>query len=559
MKCMKGIFYLLLSTLMINYSFSQEACINADFENGNLDGWTTTGIVEIVTGSLDYYGGFPVSAPGGNYSLKLGNSITFPQPLSTAQKSFTVSEEQPYIIYQFALVNFGYPHAPIEAARSSFRILDDAGNEIPCTFFEVFAATGGPPGFQLSPRPPEANLQGQCCYEISYLEWNSVLIDLRPFINKEVTIELSNKWCIYGPDWGYSYFDAQCTGLEMAQSCDLGDTITLKAPNAASSYQWNTGDTTQFIEIVDFIPGTNYVCHLTYDGIGENCEDINIELNEKIFPKSVTSLFSTNSSINCTENEIKLNNLSTSQHIYTADSINYTITDTFPQNWYWIYGNNQVNTEKNPTIEFNDPGTHTISLISFYDDCVDTSSITITVYKKLDEPVLSSSTTYCFGGTITLQADSIPKGQIHWSGPNGFNSNTLVNTLIVEEENVGYYYAFSSNDTCPSNIVGIYVSPENKYSFKNRELPNIITPNNDSINEYFQLVEEFVNCYEYEIKFYDRWGNLVHTQQENKNPFNGRNLDNNKLNEGVYFYTVTFRNRLTHKMGEKSGFVHVTY
>lgn len=533
--------------------YSQETCINADFENGNLDNWITSGIVELVSGANDYYGNFPVSAPGGFYSLKLGNSTEFPQPESTAKKSFFVSDEEPYILYQFALVNLGYPHETDYAARSSFKIMNSSNIEIPCTFYEVFAADGGPPGFELSSRQQESNLGGECCYDISFLKWNSILVDLRSYIGQLITIELKNSWCFFGPDWAYSYFDAQCTNLDIVQNCNLNDTLTLKAPNAAISYLWNTGDTTQSIQVSDLTIGENYSCTFTYDGINDTCEDITISVNKKIIPKTVLSDFGINSLIYCLGDEINLTNLSSVQTYYTNDSINYFLQDTLPQSYLWIYGNSQINYEQNPTIIVNDTGNQNIRLIVKYDDCTDTSSVNINVYNKIPQPIINAITPFCTGDLVKLYSDENSIYEIIWSGPANFNSKQETNIFNLNLENIGYYSAYYDNDTCPSEIVSIYVTPENPYTFENINIPNIITTNDDSINDEFNFIDAIYNCQVFEITFYNRWGEKVYFQTNTSEPFKGIDLNKQKLEAGVYFYTIEYQT------GKKSGFVHVQY
>ena len=66
-----------------------QSCYDIDFETGTLNGWTTNGNVALVSTGTDVYGNFPVSAPGGNFSVKLGNN-TDPTP-SSISKSFVVT------------------------------------------------------------------------------------------------------------------------------------------------------------------------------------------------------------------------------------------------------------------------------------------------------------------------------------------------------------------------------------------------------------------------------------------------------------------------------------
>ncbi|MBO73478.1 MAG: hypothetical protein CMD35_07685 [Flavobacteriales bacterium] len=69
--------------------------------------------------------------------------------------------------------------------------------------------------------------------------------------------------------------------------------------------------------------------------------------------------------------------------------------------------------------------------------------------------------------------------------------------------------------------------------------PNIITPNNDSRNDCFEVIvpPEFIQCTNYEV--YNRWGMKVYDTKEFTGDFCGINAYNNKpVNPGTYYYTI---------------------
>ncbi|HSI90560.1 MAG TPA: gliding motility-associated C-terminal domain-containing protein [Adhaeribacter sp.] len=59
-------------------------------------------------------------------------------------------------------------------------------------------------------------------------------------------------------------------------------------------------------------------------------------------------------------------------------------------------------------------------------------------------------------------------------------------------------------------------------------LPNIITPNGDNLNDYF---EPMVTCRPATLKIFSRWGNLVYEREGYGREFNGANLSG-----GIYYY-----------------------
>lgn len=68
------------------------------------------------------------------------------------------------------------------------------------------------------------------------------------------------------------------------------------------------------------------------------------------------------------------------------------------------------------------------------------------------------------------------------------------------------------------------------------ELPNVFTPNGDDQNDLFT---PFPYCFvdRIELQIFNRWGNLVFETSDPDINWNGKNLKNTDLTEGVYFYT----------------------
>ena len=95
-------------------------------------------------------------------------------------------------------------------------------------------------------------------------------------------------------------------------------------------------------------------------------------------------------------------------------------------------------------------------------------------------------------------------------------------------------------EVCPTPPVDSCVSS----TFKS---PNVFTPNNDGVNEIFQI-ETPVCAQNILFEVYNRWGEKVH---HHTSPiWNGKNNDKN-CSEGTYFWTIQWTDRdkniLTHK------------
>jgi gliding motility-associated-like protein len=70
--------------------------------------------------------------------------------------------------------------------------------------------------------------------------------------------------------------------------------------------------------------------------------------------------------------------------------------------------------------------------------------------------------------------------------------------------------------------------------------PNVITPNNDGINEYFSINVSINPCFDtFKVFIYDRWGKNVFTSEDPFFQWHGEDQDTGKeLQDGTYFYII---------------------
>ena len=70
------------------------------------------------------------------------------------------------------------------------------------------------------------------------------------------------------------------------------------------------------------------------------------------------------------------------------------------------------------------------------------------------------------------------------------------------------------------------------------DVPNVITPNGDGVNDELVLFDEIFTSYS--VSIFNRWGNKVFSTFNQKGVFVWDGLDNNqrKLEDGVYFFKL---------------------
>jgi PKD repeat protein len=119
---------------------------------------------------------------------------------------------------------------------------DENNNKITCADFEVFSGDGN---------PAWRNLPG--AGDIVYTDWTDAFIPLQNYIGQVVTIDFSVGDCDLGGHWAYAYVEAHCGGNLTVSNSEIcvGETATITAPDGASAYLWNTGETTQSIDVTE--------------------------------------------------------------------------------------------------------------------------------------------------------------------------------------------------------------------------------------------------------------------------------------------------------------------
>lgn len=120
---------------------------------------------------------------------------------------------------------------------------------------------------------------------------------------------------------------------------------------------------------------------------------------------------------------------------------------------------------------------------------------------------------------VLLQPLSNPIGHTFtWS------NGSMQSTLLVEE--YGKYWVSIENECGTASDTIQFSQPE----FDKIIIPNIITPNNDSFNEFFDIGEDLTGS---AIQIFNRWGKKVYYSDNYQNTWNAENLPT-----GIYYYLI---------------------
>jgi gliding motility-associated-like protein len=145
------------------------------------------------------------------------------------------------------------------------------------------------------------------------------------------------------------------------------------------------------------------------------------------------------------------------------------------------------------------------------------SSAPVIIQPAAVEPLnLGRDTVLCYNERLMLNVD-VPGAVVVWGDGDSSPSREITAS--------GKYSVTVEKDGCVyKDSISVEV-----ISFDSWSIPNIITPNGDSYNEYFVLPMNFPH--EVHLTIFNRWGAEVFSDPDYKNQWNS-----SALSEGVYYY-----------------------
>lgn len=214
-------------------------------------------------------------------------------------------------------------------------------------------------------------------------------------------------------------------------------------------------------------------------------------------------------------------------------------------------GTSQLNPTWNFIKTYPGPGTYTVIYpVESTNGCRDTLEFDLDIQGiPMVDIVIVPACVEKADFSADIQGSSFQLDSLLWSFT-GFTSSTQQSF----EETFSGGGSFNGILTLWSNIGCEFEFPyqfeiEPSIDFPELEIPNVITANNDGINDKIEINPLFENCFSYELTILNRWGTKLFTTSSSQNSFEGRDSDGKELVAGVYFYT------LKSDQGQKHGFI----
>ena len=134
------------------------------------------------------------------------------------------------------------------------------------------------------------------------------------------------------------------------------------------------------------------------------------------------------------------------------------------------------------------------------------------------------------------------------------HTDYIDNVELLQNYSQFCYYirakAEEASEYSQSNIACAYLNPT-------VYIPEAFTPNDDGTNDLFQPVFTFIPI-DYEMRIYNRWGNIVFETNEYTEPWNGKEPNGNSAPTGAYIYYLRIKTP-NEQIIEKRGNITVIY
>ncbi len=135
--------------------------------------------------------------------------------------------------------------------------------------------------------------------------------------------------------------------------------------------------------------------------------------------------------------------------------------------------------------------------------------------------------------------------------------------VLLDASHPGSSYTWQNGSTLPTlkvtqpgvysvEVTNICGTGQDSVNIMFRELddlkiPNVFTPNDDDVNEYFEIDERLIGS---EVRIFGRWGKMVYRNDNYQNDWDGGNLPG-----GIYYYLITTK----YCGGAYKGWVSILY
>jgi gliding motility-associated-like protein len=202
-------------------------------------------------------------------------------------------------------------------------------------------------------------------------------------------------------------------------------------------------------------------------------------------------------------------NLGEDKMICEGELIAFNVAQPFPSQYLWSDGSTL------PTLTIDKEGTFWVKVNTICQAEYDTIAVTMPGQILLD---LGIDRTICSGNSVTLGGEVANAISYVWQ-----DGTTDAELNVTSSGN----FSVRVSNGCIEKADSVHVRVVDQ---ENLTIPNVITPNDDEVNDIFVVPEELKGS---QLQIYNRWGEDIYYNSSYQNTWTGEGQS-----AGVYYYTL---------------------
>jgi gliding motility-associated-like protein len=166
------------------------------------------------------------------------------------------------------------------------------------------------------------------------------------------------------------------------------------------------------------------------------------------------------------------------------------------------------------------------------------------------ERILSNDTTVFAGSSINIEFGNTCATTFLWTPSNSLDEDDQKNVIATPDVTT-IYQVTATGDNCTSkDSITIYVLDPEKQNCTNLLLPNAFTPNEDKVNDIFEISNPFLIEQMEAFEILDRWGEILFKTTDKNEGWDGYFLSK-RAEPGLYVYRINYqcKGELYNKLG----------
>jgi gliding motility-associated-like protein len=178
--------------------------------------------------------------------------------------------------------------------------------------------------------------------------------------------------------------------------------------------------------------------------------------------------------------------------------------------------------------------------------CADSSIQQVSLYPHPDAPLVDGDGTYCHNTQPELIVVSGGNGQFTWYEDASLNTPIYEGANFSPEslvEGDNYFYVTENQNGCVSQATMILIQIENCTI----SIPTAFTPNNDGMNDQWEIDNLDLYFPKNKVVIYNRWGSIIFQSEEGKyslKPWDG-NYNGEPMPVASYYFIIDFNDGKT--------------